>query len=159
MKIKVYIETSVVSYLTARPSRNITLASHQTFTREMWDCLDNYDVYISELVLAEAGEGNPEAAKQRLIALEGFEELAIDQDAKDLAAALIEGSAIPASYPEDALHIAVAATNGMHVVITWNFKHLNNPFTRTIVRKIVESQGFVCPELCSPEELLKGGDL
>jgi len=158
MKTKAYIETSVVSYLTARPSRDITLASHQAVTREMWDCLDNYDVYISELVVAEAGEGSPDAAQLRLKALEGFEELAIDQDAKDLATALIEGSAIPASHPEDALHLAVAATNGMHVVITWNFKHLNNPFTRTIVRKIVESQGYVCPELCSPEELLKGGD-
>ena len=158
MKTQVYIETSVVSYLTARPSRDITLASHQAFTREMWECLDNYDAYISELVLSEAGAGNPEAAQLRLNALDGFKKIAIDQDAKDLAAALIEGSAIPASQLEDALHLAVAATNGMHVVITWNFKHLNNPFTRTLVRNIIERQGYVCPELCSPEELLKGGD-
>jgi len=124
----------------------------------MWDCLDQFDVYISELVLDEAGAGNPEAAQLRLNALAGIKQLEIDQESKDLATALIKGSAMPASHLEDALHLAVAASNGMHAVITWNFKHLNNPITRAIIRKVIEDKGYVCPELCSPEELLRGGE-
>ena len=90
----------------------------------------------------------------RLAALEGFDELVIDDDARELAGALVSGAAIPSEYPEDALHLAVAAVNGMHVVVTWNFRHLNNPFTRMMVRQVVENSGYACPEICSPEELL-----
>jgi hypothetical protein len=72
-----------------------------------------------------------------------------------LAEKIIAGRGIPEEYPEDALHIAVAAVNGMEVVITWNFAHLNNPFTRMMVRQTVENAGYGCPEICSPEELLE----
>ena len=81
--------------------------------------------------------------------------LAVEDDAEMLALQLIEGRAVPAEYPEDALHIAIAAVNGVDVIVTWNFAHLNNPFTRTIVRQVVETAGFMCPEICSPEELLE----
>ena len=67
----------------------------------------------------------------------------------------MEGRGIPSEYPEDALHIAVAAINGIEVVVTWNFAHLSNPFTRMMIRQIVENEGHVCPEICSPEELLE----
>lgn len=81
--------------------------------------------------------------------------LDIDEAASSLALKIIEGHGIPEEYPEDALHIAVAAVNGMDVLVTWNFAHLNNPFTRMIVRQIVEDAGFQCPEICSPDELLE----
>ena len=158
MKPHVYIETSVVSYLTARPSRDVTLASHQAVTRDLWDRLGDFCIYISELVITEASAGDARAAAARLASIEAFEALSIDDAVRELASELIRGRAIPANQPEDALHLAVAACNGMDIVVTWNFKHLNNPFTRMMTRQVVENAGYVCPELCSPEELLQGGD-
>lgn len=91
----------------------------------------------------------------RLAAIEPFPMLDIDDEARSLAEKIILRGAVPAEYPEDALHIAVAAVNGMDVILTWNFAHLNNPFTRRKVRQVVEGEGYECPEICSPEELLE----
>ncbi|MDA3799280.1 MAG: type II toxin-antitoxin system VapC family toxin [Kiritimatiellae bacterium] len=158
MKTRIYIETSVISYMTAKPARDITLASRQAFTHELWNCLDEYEVYISELVIQEASSGNEEAAKLRLNIISHFDELVIDDEARELAATLIIGKTIPDSFPEDALHIATAAANGIYAIVTWNFKHINNPFTKNKIRKIIEKAGYVCPEMCSPEELMRGGE-
>ena len=156
MKKRVYIETTVVSYFTARPSRDIIVAGHQETTRDLWpDLTAKYETYISAIVYEEAGKGDPDQAKMRLAAIEAFPMLDIDDDARFLDEKIIAGRGIPADYPEDALHIAVAAVNGMDVVVTWNFAHLNNPFTRRAVRRIVECEGYVCPEICSPQELLE----
>jgi hypothetical protein len=81
--------------------------------------------------------------------------LDIDDEARLLAEKIVTGKGIPTDYPEDALHIAVAAVNGIELVITWNFAHLNNPFTKRKVRQIIEDEGYICPEICSPEELLE----
>lgn len=81
--------------------------------------------------------------------------LDIDDEARELAEKIVSENGIPKEYPEDALHIAVAAINGIAVIVTWNFAHLSNPFTRMMVRQIVENDGYVCPEICSPEELLE----
>jgi hypothetical protein len=78
-----------------------------------------------------------------------------DEEARTLAEGLVAGRGIPEEYPEDALHIAIAAVNGMDVIVTWNFAHMNNPFTRVKVRSIVEAEGYLCPEICSPEEFLE----
>jgi predicted nucleic acid-binding protein len=156
MKKRLYIETTVVSYLTARSSRDIILAAHQETTRDLWpDLIAKYETYVSAIVYEEARKGDPEQAKMRLAAIEGFPMLDIDEDARFLAERIIAGRGIPADYPEDALHIAVAAVNGMDVVVTWNFAHLNNPFTRRAIRRIVEREGYSCPEICSPQELLE----
>jgi len=156
MKKKVYIETTVVSYLTAKPSRDIVIAGHQEATRELWSKLSSrYETYVSALVVQEAGKGNPNQAQMRLAAIAKFPMLDIDDEAQSLAEKIIAKKGIPVEYPEDALHIAVATVNGIEVIITWNFAHLNNPFTRKKVRKIVEAEGYSCPEICSPEELLE----
>jgi len=156
MKKRVYIETTVVSYFTARPSRDIMIAGHQEATRELWpELAAKYETYISAIVYEEARKGDPDQAGMRLTAIEPFPMLDIDDEARSLAERIVAGRGIPADYPEDALHVAVAAVNGIDVVITWNFAHLNNPFTRTMVRQIVEEEGYVCPEICSPDELLE----
>ena len=68
-----YIETSVVSYLTARPSRDVVVAAYQEVTREWWrDAAVRFRLVASELVLAEAGAGDPGAARDRLKVLEGI---------------------------------------------------------------------------------------
>jgi predicted nucleic acid-binding protein len=156
MKKRVYIETTVVSYFTARPSRDIIMAGHQETTRDLWpDLIEKFEAYISALVYEEARKGDPDQAKMRLAAIESFQMLDIDEEAGFLAGRIIAGRGIPAEFPEDDLHIAVAAVNGMDVLVTWNFAHLNNPFTRRAVRRIVEGEGYFCPEICSPQELLE----
>jgi len=158
MKKRLYIETTVVSYLTAKPSRDIMVAGHQEATRELWPELSaKYETYISALVFEEVRKGDPDQAQMRIEAIEPFPMLDIDDEARTLAQKIITGKGIPVEYPEDALHIAVAAVNGIEVVITWNFAHLNNPFTRKMVRQIIEGEGYGCPEICSPEELLEVG--
>jgi predicted nucleic acid-binding protein len=156
MKKRVYIETTVVSYFSAKPSRDITVVGHQEVTRELWpELLSKYETYISALVFEEAPKGDSAQANKRLAAIKPFPMLDIDDEVQSLAEKIIAKRAIPAEYPEDALHVAVAAVNGIEVVVTWNFTHLNNPFTRKRVRQIVEGEGYGCPEICSPEELLE----
>ena len=154
MKQKIYIETSVVSYLVARQSRNIVIAAHQAATIDFWNHLCDYEVYISDIVIQESAQGDPNQAEKRTQALNPLLVLQLDEQAKFLARDFIASKVIPDKCPEDALHIAVAAVNGMDVIVTWNFKHINNPVTRIMVREIVEKHGWSCPEICSPEELL-----
>ena len=156
MKKRIYIETTIVSYFTSKPSRDIILAGHQEATREIWPKLaTEYETYISVLVHQEASKGDKFQAGMRLEAIASFRMLDIDDEARILAEKIISGKGIPKEYPEDALHIAIAAANGIDILVTWNFTHLNNPFTRSIVRPIVESEGYDCPEICSPDELLE----
>lgn len=156
MKRRIYVETTVVSYFTARPSRDILVAGHQEATRELWPYLGHlYETYISALVYEEAGRGDSEQARVRLAAIEPFRMLDIDDEARALANSITAGKGIPQEHPEDALHIAVAAVNGMDALVTWNFAHMNNPFTRIMIRQMVENEGYSCPEMCSPEELLE----
>ena len=154
MKQKIYIETSVISYLVARPSKNIVMAGHQVATQDMWDIIDNYDIYVSDIVIQEASKGDKKQSSLRLEAINSFKILEIDDESKNLAKALLMGKAIPKECPEDALHIALAAANGIDIIVTWNFKHINNPFTRMMIRQVVENNGYICPELCSPDEFL-----
>ncbi len=93
-----------------------------------------------------------------MAAIAPFHMLDMDDEARSLAEKITSGKGIPAEYPEDALHIAVAAVNGIDVFLTWNFAHLNNPFTRMMVRQIIENEGYNCPEICSPVELLEDID-
>ena len=151
---KIYIETSVVSYLTARTSNNLVIAGHQVVTKYFWDKLDAANAFISELVLQEASKGDPDAAKMRLDAIENLKELEIDEDCKKIAKFLIENKAIPEEFPEDALHIAVATVHNMDVIVTWNFRHINNPVTRKNIKNVISEAGYNVPELCSPEEFL-----
>jgi predicted nucleic acid-binding protein len=156
MKKTVYIETTIVSYYTGRPSRDLMIAAHQQATRELWPRLPSeFETYISALVREEAERGDADQAEKRLKAIAPFPMLDIDQEAQALAQEIIAGKAIPTECPEDALHIAVAAVNGIHILLTWNFAHLNNPFTRMMVRQVVQNAGYECPEICSPDELLE----
>jgi hypothetical protein len=157
MKQKLYIETSVVSYLAARLSRDLLIAARQEATAEFWTKLHSSEFtgYVSTLVHQEAQQGDPEQAQKRTGALSSLTVLDIDREAQALAEKILAAGAIPAEYPDDALHMAVAAVNGMDVLIIWNFAHLNNPIARINIREIVEENGYECPEVCSPEELLE----
>lgn len=153
MKEKVYLETSIVSYYTARPSRDIVIAARQEITHEIWPNLQkDFDIYISALVIQEVSSGDEQAAKKRLSLVKGIPILEISDKVESLAKSLISENAIPPEFKEDALHIAVASTNGMDFLLTWNFTHINNAFKKSIIIKAVENQGFIPPVICSPEE-------
>ena len=153
---KVYVETTVVSYFTARPSRDPAIAAHQRATRELWPrLLTEFDTQISALVYQEASRGDAQESEKRLKAIEPFDVLDISPEAQALARAILDAKGIPEGHPDDAVHVAVAAVNGMDILVTWNFAHINNPFTRLMIRQIIENSGCRCPEICSPEELLE----
>jgi hypothetical protein len=155
MKRKVYLETSVVSYYTGRASRDVVIAGHQQSTQDFWPLLSSDLVaHVSALVVREAGKGDPEMARKRLDAIGSFSVLATTAEAEQLAQAILSARGIPAEYPEDALHIAVAAIGGVELIVTWNFAHINNPFTKMMIRQTIENAGYECPEIVSPDAFL-----
>lgn len=152
---KIYIETSIVSYLTARPSNNLIAAAWQRETVDWWETQrGRFDLYISEVVVEEAGRGDESAALRRLRALEDLEVLQLDTKSVALSKALIEQGAVPRKALDDALHLAVAAVNGMEFLLTWNCRHIDNAELKPKIRSVIESQGYQCPEIATPIELM-----
>jgi len=155
MKQSIYIETSVVSYYVSQASRDIVIAGHQQSTQDFWLLLSReLSPYISALVIKEAGKGDSTMAGKRLAAIRSFPVLASTAEAERLAQHILDDGGIPAEYPEDALHIAIASIGGMNFLATWNFTHINNPFTKMMIRQSVENSGYQCPEIVSPETFL-----
>ena len=151
-----YIETSIPSYLTGKPNRDVRVAAWQQITRQWWDQeKDKYELYISELVIREASSGNKDAAQRRLDSLRSITELVIDPESESLATKLIVDGGFPAVAEIDALHVAIAAVQGIDLFLTWNCRHINNADTKPIVRAICLQAGYTCPEICTPQELLR----
>ncbi len=156
MKPKVYIETSVISYLAARPGRDILVAANQQVTQEWWqDRREKFDLYVSQLVDQEISSGDVEAVSKRQQALTSCSFLDITPEAVGLANKLIEQNAIPKQAAEDALHIAVATVSGMDYLLTWNFKHIANAAMRADVELVCRLNGYEPPVICSPMELME----
>jgi hypothetical protein len=156
MKQRLYIETTIISYLTARTSRNPIVAGRQALTREWWEHRRTaFDLVVSELVFEEATAGDQEAANRRLAYISGMDSLHISDEAVTLAEALVSEGPIPSEYGEDALHIALCAVNGIDFLVTWNCRHLANAFHRHQIEAVVEEMGYRCPVICTPEELME----
>jgi len=156
MKQVVYVETSVISYLTSRKSQDIIVAAHQEITRKWWEeRRGRFDPVISELVYREASGGDPDASAARMAAIGDLRILKINDAALHLAERLISKGPIPRQYAEDALHIAVAAVSGVDYLLTWNCKHLANAAHRAMIESVVDEAGYACPIICTPEELLE----
>lgn len=155
MDLKIYIETSIVSYLTARPSRDLIIAAHQQITLEWWENRrKDFDLYTSQFVIQESSAGDAAMARKRLDALDGITLLSIEQEALVLARLLVEKGPIPEKAQIDALHIAVATANGMDYLLTWNCKHIANAEMQVGIEKLCRASGFEPPVICTPEELL-----
>jgi len=156
MKPKVYIETTIISYLTAHPSRDLIIAGHQQITHEWWQTTrSDFAVVGSQLVVREAGAGDPAAAQERLALLGGLTLLEITEEALALAQHILQTRAIPVSFPEDALHVAVAVVNGIEYLLTWNYKHLANAGMRSRIETACRDLGYEAVIICTPEELLE----
>ena len=155
MKPKAYVETSVVSYLTARASEEIVIAAHQHVTREWWAGRGAFDLYVSQFVLDEVSMGDSGAAARRSAAIQGLSILDITEEATLLAGDLIAGGGLPQQARVDALHVAVATVHGMDYLLSWNCKHIANAALRSRIEATCRAAGFEPPVICTPLELLK----
>ena len=157
MKPRLYLETTIPSYLTAWASRDLVVAGHQQITQEWWQRRrDDFDIHISQLVLDEAAAGDAEAAKARLAVLGAFTVLQLTDEARELTKLLLRAAALPPKSATDAAHIALAATSGMHFLMTWNCTHINNAAMLSRIEAVCDEAGYQCPVICTPEELMEG---
>ena len=156
-KKTVYIETSIVSYLMARPTADLLAAAWQKVTLDWWEMRRGaFKLYTSEVTVQEARRGDPEASARRLTALADIPLLPITQEASALAVALLEGRALPAKAGNDALYVAVAAVQGIDYLLTWNYRHIDNAETKPVIQDVCARQGHAAPEICTPRELMGG---
>jgi hypothetical protein len=138
MRPSVYIETTIVSYLTAWPDRDVVVAGHQRVTKEWWETRrEGFDIFASQLVVQEAGSGDAEAARERLEVLRQVRLLKTKPEAVKLAKVLLKAHALPPKAGDDALHLAIAATNGVGYLLTWNCRHLANAVMRSTIESAI----------------------
>lgn len=155
-KSKVYVETTVVSYLVARPSYDVTVASRQQATQQLWtEYADNFEFMISDIVLNEVSRGDVIAAQQRLKVLADLPVLDMPLEAVTLVENLIDAGAIPEDSRPDAQHIAIATVNSIEYLISWNYRHIVNGAKRSLINEICHAAGFQPTTLCTPIDLIE----
>jgi hypothetical protein len=153
---RVYVETTFVSYLTARPSRDVVIVGRQQITHDWWDqSRADFELCTSLLVLREAGSGDSEAAQERLLVLKTMILLDTTEAAVILAEELVRARALPEKAADDALHIAIAANQKIPYLLTWNCRHMANATMRPVIEAVCASKGYRAPIICTPEELRK----
>jgi hypothetical protein len=155
LKPKIYLETTIPSLLTARPSRDVLIAGQQQATRDWWDeRRQHYQLFVSGLVLAESRRGDVSAAKARDEILAGCKVLEYSEAAQDLAREILAARLLPSKAAVDAAHIAVAAVHGMDFLLTWNCRHIANAAIVDKVRAACADVGYPPPVICTPLELM-----
>ena len=155
MKPSVYIETTIVSYLVAGPTKDLVQAAHQRVTREWWAERDRFELFVSAAVVVEARRGDVTAAARRLEVLRAIPQLSAGPRVGGLVQSLLRGGALPKSARVDAVHVAVAAVNGVDYLLTWNLRHLANAAIRGKIDEACRNAGLVPPIICTPEELME----
>ena len=154
-KPTLYIETSVISYLVAKPSRDIIVAANQQVTREWWEQrLGDYDAYVSEIVVLEVSAGDVEYAKKRLDVLQQIPELGVNDEIRLFAELLLDTTSLPLKAERDALHIAITAVHNINYLATWNCRHIANAHIRREVNRKCVERSYTMPIICTPLELL-----
>lgn len=156
MRRKVYVETSVISYLTARQSNDAIKSACQQITRLWWDTgRASVLAFISPYVVEEAGAGDPLAASERIEVLRALPVLPIAPGVLELAEFLLLGGGLPPKARLDALHIACATYHEVDVLLTWNCTHIANPAKLPVMRGLCAARGYKLPELVTPFELME----
>jgi hypothetical protein len=156
MKPKVYLETSVISYLASWPSRDLIVAANQQLTQEWWQVRrQDFDLFISQLVIQEASAGDEGAAQRRLQVVADIPLLTLSEEVVSFAQRIVREGPMPQGAVEDTLHIAVATLNGMDFLLTWNFRHIANATMRYKIERVCRLAGYEPPIICTPQELLE----
>jgi predicted nucleic acid-binding protein len=152
----VYLDTTIVSYLTSKLSQHIWIARHQRITRVWWSRYRHrHMLWVSPIVTAESEAGNAASATARLDVIAGVKILPSDTASRRLAAKLVGGGLLPDKARADAAHIAIAAINSVPLLLTWNCKHLANPVIHRKIVRVCEAEGYCCPDICTPEYLMR----
>lgn len=133
-----YLETTIVSYLTALPSHDLVVAAHQQVTRDWWDTRSAFELYVSQFVLDEAGAGDADAAKRRLAAVADLSVLDLTPDVRLVAGEILRHGGMPAKAFIDAVHVAVAAAHGVDYLLTWTVRTSRTPCSVVGLRPSVE---------------------
>lgn len=155
MKPRLYMETTVVSYLTAAPSRDLVRAAEQQVTRDWWATRSRFDLYVSQFVIDEASAGDRRAAAERLEALSAATLLQTTPAAVALARDLVRRGDLPRKAMVDAFHIAIAAVHGMDYLLSWNCRHIANATLRGKIAVACRSFGVEPPTICTPIDFAK----
>jgi len=151
-----YLETTIVSYLAAKPGRDIRVRARQEATRRWWrGRRKEFRVFVSPLVVEEAAAGDPKAARRRIRHLRGLPRLAVTDSVLKVAEHLLQRGVIPLQAEVDAVHIALAAVHGVEYLLTWNCKHIANAMKRGEIEELCRERGFEPPIICTPDELIE----
>jgi hypothetical protein len=153
----VYLETTFISYLVARPSRDLLVAAHQQVTQEWWaNRRSVFECSVSQVVIDEASLGDPTEVQKRLAITGSLPALDITVTAESLTRAIMAAGILPPHAFPDAAHVAVSAVHAVDYLLTWNCNHLANAQIAWRIALVCETQGHKMPTICTPEELMGG---
>ena len=153
----VYLETTVISYLVARPSRDVVVAAHQQTTHDWWYTRrEAFACNVSQVVIDEASAGDPDEIRKRLDIIRDLPVLEVTTSAESLAQAIIASGVIPPRAVRDAAHVAVAAVHRIDYLLTWNCRHLANAQIMRKMEEVCNRSSERMPLICTPEELMGG---
>ncbi len=153
--MRIYIESTIPSYVVARPARDLLQAARQQLTRDWWELKrEQHELFTSQVVLDEIAAGEREMAQRRLELVAKLTLLVSTPGIESLAAAVLQSGLVPANADGDAAHIALATVHEMDILLTWNCRHIANATIVGRLRRLVEKQGYTLPEIYTPEEFL-----
>ncbi|MEX0641429.1 MAG: type II toxin-antitoxin system VapC family toxin [Pirellulales bacterium] len=151
----VYLETSFISYLAARASRDVVVAGHQQTTQDWWaNRRSEFECSVSQVVIDEASDGDPSEAQKRLAIIVDLPTLEVTADAEALTQAILSAGILPPHAFPDAAHVAVSTVHAIDYLLTWNCKHLANAQITRKIAVVCEKRGHRMPIVCTPEELM-----
>jgi len=157
--MRIYIESTIPSYVVARPARDLLQAARQQITKDWWDLKrDRHELFVSQVVLDEIAFGEAIMAQLRLEILQAIPLLQVTDEVKELARKVLTSRLLPATAQPDATHIALASAHQMDIPLSWNCRHIANAAIQARLRRLVEAAGYSLPVICTPEELMENND-
>ena len=152
--MRIYIESTIPSYVVARPARDLLQAARQQLTKDWWDLKrEKHELFTSQVVLDEIASGEAAMARQRLELVTQIKLLDLTDEANALTKQILVSGLLPADADRDAAHIALATVHEMDVLLSWNCRHIANAAIQAGLRRLAEKAGFALPVLCTPDEL------
>ena len=153
--MRIYIESTIPSYLVARPARDLIQAARQQLTKDWWEFKRAaHELFTSQVVLDEIAVGEPAMARLRLESLQTVPLLPVTEEAKDLARKILDSGLLPTTADRDAVHIALASAYNLDILLSWNCRHIANAAIQARLRRLVGANGFELPVICTQEEFM-----
>ena len=159
MKPTVYIETSIISYFSSRPSNDVLVLAKQRLTQRWWEkVLPKCDPFVSQIVLNEIGRGDSQASRKRLALSSEFRILGVDYEVIRLAEQVSQFLNLPEKALADAFHISIPTVHQIDYLVTWNCTHIANAFQSRNLEAFIVARGYRVPCICTPEEMMEVPD-